>query len=89
MELTNSNIVEDLKRWEKAFFIEFSQKNRLENTIAQYHRVIERFIEYSRSIQDEVTLKTINSLAIVNFFTFLENIPTLRRNNKKKWKNID
>lgn len=86
MELTNSNIVEDLKRWEKAFFTEFSQKNRLENTIAQYHRVIERFIEYSRSVQDEVTLKTINSLVIVNFFTFLENIPTLRRNNKKNGK---
>jgi len=72
MQLTTGSLIDDLKRWQKAYRNNMLVLLYSKNTIELYTRAIERLIEYSLQYKDEVRLDGIQSSYFNGYLLFLE-----------------
>lgn len=84
MKLKKDGFIEDLQRWKEAYINYLSMINKQINTINQYNRIIEEFIEYSRAYQDDMSIDEINTLYITQFLNYAENKALKYHKNKLK-----
>ena len=82
MKLEKNGFINDLQRWHKAYIDYLNTTGKQLNTIKQYNRVIDEFIEYSREYQDDMSMSEINTLYITSFLSYMENI-ALKVNKSK------
>jgi len=73
MKLEKNGFIKDLQRWNRAYIDYLNTVGKQLNTIKQYSRIIEEFIEYSREYQDDMSMSEINTLYITSFLSYMEN----------------
>jgi len=84
MKLEKNGFISDLQRWHKVYIDYLSTTGKQYNTIKQYNRIIEEFIEYSREYQDDMSMSEINTLYITSFLSYMENKALKANKNKLK-----
>ncbi len=73
MILKDGLLTDDITRWKDAFIAEKVSLGKSINTIEQYSRIIDRFIEYSLTNEDELDISNLNHEYISYFLLWKDN----------------
>jgi len=79
MKLKSENgIIEDLERWMRAYSAYIASLSYAPNTISLYTKIIENFIEYMRSYDEEVELDTMSPIHFTGFLFYVNELAIKR-----------
>ena len=72
MKLETTDLITDLYRWKRHWLDHIRALGYSKNTLALYDRCTERFIEYMREYQDDITLSGVTAVYFTGFLASLD-----------------